>query len=128
MLSTRSIGIAPNPSQGVALYTDGVGAQSCNAVAVDPVGRVTALSGQGCPAESSVFVVDCCGLEWVDQSTWDPDGDGLVRQSVALTPCTASLFNSQLGPATYASRCGPPILFADGFESGDASAWSLVVP
>ena len=69
-----------------------------------------------------MLVVDCCGLEWIDHSTWDPDGNTLPRQSVGLTPCTVTLFNSQLGEPVYRPRCLG--LFVDGFESGDTSDWS----
>lgn len=98
-------GLQENPSQGVAVFTDGFSGDSCNAVQVNADATLTALGG-GCPDEQSVVVVDCCGLEWVDQSTWDGDGNGNPRQSVALTPCRTTLFGSQVGPATYTPRCG----------------------
>ncbi len=98
-------GLEENPSQGIAVFTDGFAGDSCNAVAVNTDETLTALS-RGCPDEQSVLVVDCCGLQWVDQSSWDGDGNGNPRQSVALTPCRATLFSSQAGPADYAPRCG----------------------
>lgn len=109
-------GLKENPSQGIAVFTDGYSGSSCNAVAVGSDETLTALA-RGCPDEQSVVVVDCCGLEWVDQSTWDADGDGDPRQSVALTPCTTTLFNSRLGPSAYAPRCGG----SGGGTCGDGS-------
>lgn len=107
-------GLQQNPSQGIALYTDGFSGDSCNAAEVGPDATLTALS-RGCPDEQSLLVVDCCGIEWVDQSTWDGDGNGQPRQSVALTPCRTTLFGSQVGPPSYAPRCGA----ADGGSCGD---------
>lgn len=98
-------GLKEQASQGLAVFTDGYSGSSCNAVQVHSGGSLTALAGKGCPREQSVVVVDCCGLEWVDQSPWDPDGDGKKRQSVALTPCRTTLWNSQLGASAYLPRC-----------------------
>jgi hypothetical protein len=116
-------GLFENPTQGIALFLDGYAGDSCNAVQVTADGRLEALAGRGCPDEQSAVVVDCCGLEWRDRSVWDPDGNGLVRQSVALTPCTTTLFNSQVGEAVYEPGCPPAMIFGDGFESGGLEAW-----
>ena len=111
---------------GLAVFTDGLLGSACSRVAANPDATLTAVPA-GCPDEQSVVVVDCCRLEWVDQSTWDADGNGAHRQSAALTPCTTTLFNSQVGPAVYDAGCGV-VIFGDGFESGDLGAWSSAVP
>jgi cyanophycinase len=98
-------GLKQYPSQGLAVYTDGYAGDSCNQVQVG-ADEILMVVTAGCPDEQSVVVLDCCGLEWVDQSTWDSDGNGLPRQSVALTPCSMTLLSSQLGPGSYDATCG----------------------
>lgn len=107
-----------------ALFLDGFDGASCNAIeSVDPeVWR--ALPGRGCPAEQAVVVVDCCSAEWASVSSADPDGNGSPRQSVGLGGCTVSLVASGRGDPEYVPRCARGRSFADGFESGDTTAWT----
>ncbi|MEM1178702.1 MAG: cyanophycinase [Acidobacteriota bacterium] len=111
---------------GLAIFTDAFNGQSCNAVVSAPDRTLRAAAGFGCPAEQSIPVLDCSELSLVDRTPFDGDGDGRPRHSVALDRCELSLLGGGSPPLVPSRLVG--LVFADGFESGDATAWSAVVP
>lgn len=111
---------------GLALFTDAFAGASCNAVEARDDETLRALPGRGCPDEQSVVLLDCSELGLVARSPWDGDGNGLSRHTVALDLCHLSLLSSASAPYTPRRLAGR--LFADGFESGAASAWSAASP
>ncbi|MEO0972965.1 MAG: hypothetical protein AAFX85_07700, partial [Pseudomonadota bacterium] len=85
---------------GLAVYLDGFAGDAFNRVLVQTDETLRMLAPSSLPEQSAVLI-DCYDLAWVASSNADPDGDGLTRQSVALTPCQVHLLNSQIGPSTY---------------------------
>jgi hypothetical protein len=89
-----------NPHHGLIVYLDGFNGQEFNRLRVKSDETLHVVKPKNNP-EESVVVLDCWGMEWVAHSTWDGDGNGLPRQSVALTPCHVHLLNSVLGKHVY---------------------------
>lgn len=89
-----------NPHHGLIIYLDGFNGQEFNRVRVHDDETLRVVEPKSNP-EESVLLLDCWGMEWVAHSTWDADGNGLPRQSVALTPCHAHLLNSEIGKKVY---------------------------
>ncbi len=82
----------------------------------------------------SLYVGSGSGVYWSDDdgATWDRDGSDLPNVNVGDLALDA--VNNTLTAATYgrgawrADLSLPAEIFADGFESGDTSAWSTTVP
>ncbi len=100
--------IKEGAAHGLVVYVDGDGSGEYGRVEVHPDSTMEILPPSHAP-EESVIVVDCMGMQWVAQSTWDVNGNGKPRQSVALTPCHLHLVNSTPGQSVYdASSHGVP--------------------
>ncbi len=92
--------IKEGAAHGLIVYADGDGSGEYGRVEVHPDATLEILPPSHAP-EESVIVVDCMGMQWVAQSSWDVNGNGKARQSVALTPCHLHLINSTPGQSAY---------------------------
>ncbi len=92
--------IKEDAAHALIVYADGDGSGEYGRVEVHPDATLEILPPSHAP-EESVIVVDCMGMQWVAQSSWDVNGNGKPRQSVALTPCHLHLINSTPGQSIY---------------------------
>jgi len=141
--------ICPEPTSGfviLRIYEDDTGTVVPGPLLYEEIVQVTAsdialnevdLSLQGIVISSGSVRVE---LEWYQAS---PPGPGLARDNDGFTPNVNYVYVNPPGVWVYADAVGvmgdwiirmeietnaEPPLFADGFESGDTTEWSVTSP
>jgi photosystem II stability/assembly factor-like uncharacterized protein len=82
----------------------------------------------------ALYVGSGAGVYWSQDHgvTWDKDGTDLPNVNIGdlvLDPDNLTLTAGTYGRGAWRADLSPPtMIFSDGFESGDTSAWSRTVP
>ena len=74
--------------------------------------------------EVANFAIGPTGSEWITPSLWG----AIPATAVSAQPSLVFESSDGSGSALVDGLSLIPMLFGDGFESGDTSAWSVAVP